>query len=69
MHLALGLGKSCVGIFTCTSPWEIYGYGLLTKVISPRLEEFFYDTGYNEEAGHAVTFEQVVAAVERLVTV
>lgn len=67
MHLALGLGKLCVGIFTCTSPWEIYGYDLLTKVVSSRLEEFFYDTSYNAEASRAVTFEQVSAAVERLV--
>src|ERR1043166_4776000 len=39
MHLALGSGVRCVSIFTCTSPWEIYGYGLLTKLVSPLLSE------------------------------
>ena len=35
MHLALGSGVRCVSIFTCTSPWEIYGYGLQEKIVSP----------------------------------
>src|SRR6187399_289799 len=42
MHLALGSGIPTVSLFNCTSPWEIYDYGLLTKIISPLLEEFFY---------------------------
>jgi ADP-heptose:LPS heptosyltransferase len=28
MHLALGTGTPCVSLFTCTSPCEIYDYGL-----------------------------------------
>ncbi|MBV9390849.1 MAG: hypothetical protein JOY96_03050, partial [Verrucomicrobia bacterium] len=28
MHLALGIGTSCVSIFNCTSPWEIFEYGI-----------------------------------------
>jgi len=40
MHLALGSGLRCVSIFTCTSPWEIYEYGLQEKIVSPLLERF-----------------------------
>ena len=63
MHLALGSGVRCVSIFNCTSPWEIYGYGLQKKIISPFLEKFFYNRGYDRSATTAITIEQVVDAV------
>ena len=28
MHFALGTETNCVTLFTCTSPWEIYEYGI-----------------------------------------
>jgi len=63
MHLALGSGVRCVSIFTCTSPWEIYGYALQKKIVSPSLEKFFYKRGYNRRATAAITVEKVVDAV------
>jgi heptosyltransferase II len=63
MHLALGSGVRCVSIFTCTSPWEIYGYGLQEKVISPVLEEFFYARGYDASATTAINVDEVFSAV------
>lgn len=63
MHLALGSGVRCVSIFTCTSPWEIYGYGLQEKVVSPLLEKFFYKRDYDRSATTAISIEQVMAAV------
>jgi len=63
MHLALGSDVKCVALFTCTSPWEIYEYGLLTKLVSPLLEEFFYQRGFNPRATTAIPFEEVLAAV------
>jgi heptosyltransferase-2 len=63
MHLALGTGVRCVSIFNCTSPWEIYGYGLQEKIVSPVLERFFYKRGYDRSATTAVTVEKVVGAV------
>ena len=41
MHLAIGSGVRCVSIFTCTSPWEIYGYGLQEKTHVAVLREAF----------------------------
>jgi len=67
MHFALGTGKRCVTLFTCTSPWEIYGYGLLRKIVSPLLEEFFYKRGYDKRATTAITMDEVeVAVMEQL---
>lgn len=69
MHLALGLGVPCVTLFTCTSPWEIYDYGILTKVVSPLLPEFFYQRGFDERAVTAIGVKEVLdralAAVEK----
>jgi heptosyltransferase II len=63
MHLALGSGVRCVSIFTCTSPWEIYGYGLQEKIISPLLEEFFYARGYDARGTTAISVDEVFKAV------
>jgi ADP-heptose:LPS heptosyltransferase len=63
MHFALGTGTRCVSLFTCTSPWEIHDYGIQIKVISPRLEEFFYQRGYDRRAVTAINVEDVHRAV------
>ena len=63
MHLALGTGTRCVTLFTCTSPWEIYDYGIQKKIVSPLLEEFFYQRGYDERATTAISVDEVLSAV------
>ena len=63
MHLALGTGTRCVSLFTCTSPWEIYDYGIQIKIVSPLLEEFFYKRGYDERATTAISVDDVFSAV------
>jgi heptosyltransferase II len=63
MHLALGSGVRCVSLFTCTSPWEIYGYGLQEKIVSPVLGRFFYKRGYDRSATTAISVEDVMDAV------
>jgi ADP-heptose:LPS heptosyltransferase len=63
MHLALGTGTRCVTLFTCTSPWEIYGYGIQKKIVSPLLEEFFYKRGYDNRATRAISVDEVFDAV------
>jgi hypothetical protein len=63
MHFALGSGTRCVTLFTCTSPWEIYDYGIQKKIVSPLLEEFFYKRGYGERATTAISVDQVLSAV------
>ena len=62
MHLAIGSDIPCVGLFNCTSPWEIYNYGNLTKLISPLLEEFFYSRDFDPRATTALPFDSVLTA-------
>jgi hypothetical protein len=59
MHFALGTGRRCVTLFTCTSPWEIYDYGLQTKIVSPLLTEFFYKRGFDVRATTAISLDEV----------
>ena len=63
MHVALGLGIPCVAFFMCTSPWEIYDYGILRKIISPYLEDYFYRREYQARAVRGVTTEEAYQQV------
>jgi len=63
MHLALGSGIRCVNLFTCTSPWEIHGYNLQKKIVSPLLNEFFYKRHFDARATTAIILEEVLDAV------
>jgi heptosyltransferase II len=63
MHFALGTGTRCVTLFNCTSPWEIYEYGVQNKIVSPLLEKFFYKRGYDASATTAIGLEEVENAV------
>jgi glycosyl transferase family 9 (putative heptosyltransferase) len=67
MHLALGSGTPCVSLFTCTSPWEIYDYGIQTKIVSPLLTEFFYRRDFDPRATTAIHLGQVLdATIDKL---
>jgi heptosyltransferase-2 len=63
MHFALATGTRCVTIFNCTSPWEIYDYGIQRQITSPLLAEFFFKRGLDERAITAVSLPEVVNAV------
>src|SRR6201984_759801 len=65
MHFALGTNTRCVSLFTCTSPWEIYDYGLQTKIVSPLLGDFFYQRGFDLRATTAISVEEVFDATIR----
>ncbi len=62
MHLALGSGIRCVSIFNCTSPWEIHDYGRQIKLISPLLDQFFYQRRFDPRATTAISLESVLEA-------
>ena len=61
MHIALGSGMKCVTIFTCTSPWEIHGYGLQKKLVSPCLGDFFYKRHFESRATTCISLSEVYA--------
>jgi heptosyltransferase II len=60
MHFALGTGTPCITLFNCTSPWEIYDYGIQKKIVSPLLQEFFYKRGDDRRATTAISVRQVL---------
>ena len=66
LHIALAFELKVVGIFTCTSPAEIYSYGRMIKVISPLLEKAFYRKEYIPEAVEAISTADVLNAVKKL---
>ena len=63
MHIALGSGIKCITLFTCTSPWEIYDYGIQKKIISPLLGKYFYQRGFEEEATTSISVDEVYGEV------
>jgi len=63
MHLALAFEIPCVAIFNCTSPDEIFDYGLLKKVVSPMLHKNFYSRAYSGEVVNSISVETVMDAV------
>ncbi len=70
MHIAIGFGIPTIAIFTCTSPWEIEEYGILTKVVSPKLEQYFYSREYSEDAVTSVPYHEVLTlARQKLKTI
>lgn len=63
MHIALGSCIKCLSIFICTSPWEIYDYGIQRKIVSPHLEKNFYKRSFNREAAESISVEEVFNTV------
>jgi ADP-heptose:LPS heptosyltransferase len=63
MHIALGSRIKCLTIFICTSPWEIYDYGVQKKVVSPHLKEYFYKRGFDPKATASISLSEVYDAV------
>lgn len=63
LHFAIGLSKTAIGIFNCTSPWEIYPYRWMTPIVSPCLKEYFYSTVYTREATVCLSPDDVYRVV------
>lgn len=63
MHLALALQKPIVTIFSCTSPAEIFAYERMSKIVSPFLNEVYYQTAYHHHAVDAISVDEVYNAL------
>lgn len=66
LHIALGLKKKVIAIFTCTNPHEIYSYGRTIKIISPFLEEYFFTTKKTLKSGKAISAETVFKSLWKI---
>jgi heptosyltransferase-2 len=65
MHIAMGLKIPCIALFICTSPWEIYDYGVLEKFISPKLHEYFYRRDIVPSASTSISLESVLVSIHK----
>lgn len=65
LHVSLALNKPTIGLFFCTTPHEVEGYGLLKKIISPLFEEFFPDKQdqFSEELINSISAEEVISSI------
>ena len=67
MHLGLYLKKIIIALFSCTSPWEIYDYNRMEKIINPYLKESFYRRDYDEKLVRGINVEKVFEVFQKLV--
>lgn len=66
LHASLTLKKPTIGLFFCTSFNEVEDYGLLKKMVSKKLFEFFPEkmNVYDEELTKSISSEEVFEAVK-----
>jgi len=69
LHVAMALEKPTIGLFFCTSPYEVETYGLLKRMISPKLEEFFPEKQdqYDEQLVKSIKADEVLEEVEKMI--
>lgn len=63
LHVSVFLKKPTIGLFFCTSPNEVESYGLLTKVVSPMLPDFFPEkmNQYSESLVKSISADDVMS--------
>lgn len=63
MHLAMAYQVPSVALFNCTSPQEIYDYGVLDKVINPMWKQAFYGREYSPGIVSQIAPEEVYTSL------
>lgn len=63
LHAGLALRKRVIGLFNCTSPWEIFGYGRMVKIVNPFLHRHFYQRSSAPELAGGIPVDCVAQAV------
>ncbi|MBW7888309.1 MAG: glycosyltransferase family 9 protein [Bacteroidetes bacterium] len=66
MHFALGSEIPLVTLFICTSAAEIYDYNLMTKIVSPDLQKYWYRRDFDEKATKSIPFDEVLYSVSKI---
>jgi len=68
LHISLALGKKTIGLFFISSPNEIEGYGLLKKIVSSSLKDFFPEKmdQYSEELTKSISSLEVLNTIEEI---
>ena len=71
LHISMALEKQTIGLFFCTSPEEVESYGLLTKVVSPMLPNFFPEKmdQYSEDLVKSIPAEEVIIKIRGVTSI
>ena len=67
MQIAIALRKQTIALFICTSPYEIYGHGIVTKIVSSKLKEYFYRRDFDPYAASTISLDTVLNAFKKLI--
>jgi len=68
LHISLALKKPTIGLFFVTSHSEVEEYGLLKKIISPMLDDFFPERmdEYSKKVTKSISANEVLEEVEKI---
>jgi heptosyltransferase-2 len=64
MHISTALNIPSIALFTCTSPIEIYDYNLITKIISSKLTQYYYQREFNEDCTKSIQINEVLKKIK-----
>lgn len=67
MQISIALKKPTIALFICTSPYEIYGYGRVTKLVSTKLKEYFYRRDFDSDAANTIPLSLVLDNFKNMV--
>lgn len=69
LHVSLAMKKQTIGLFFCTPPNEIESYGLLRKLVSPMLYDFFPEKmdQYDEKLVKSISVDKVMTNLNSII--
>lgn len=69
LHVSVGLGKKTICLFFCTGSNEVEGYGILKKIVSPLMKDFFPEkmNEYSKELVNSISAEKVMENVDEMI--
>jgi ADP-heptose:LPS heptosyltransferase len=67
LHISVALKRPTIGLFFCTSPDEVEDYGVLKKIVSPLIYDFFPEKmdQFNKELVNSISTEEVLRAIKQ----
>jgi len=68
LHIPIAFQKPTIGLFFCTPPNEVEDYGILKKISSPMLKDFFPEKmdQYSEELVKSISPEKVLEVLKEI---
>jgi len=61
-----GLNKKTIALFFCTPHWEIEGYDITNKIVSPLFQDYFFTDEYKEDLVKSISVEDVIKVIDAI---